>query len=134
MISNKSISSVTNKSDNRMAYWISVSCVIIIGFFCRDYIELIWGLLGFVILFTAISYISKTIILTENSIIIQSVFGKDITKDVNQCMRLTTSWLLINRMKLEFIDGSRYLFNGNSSDKVVKELTRIIAQRTPAQV
>ncbi|MET3501500.1 hypothetical protein ABIC45_003112 [Mucilaginibacter rubeus] len=100
MISNKSISSVTNKSDNRMAYWISVSCVIIIGFFCRDYIELIWGLLGFVILFTAISYISKTIILTENSIIIQSIFGKDITKDVNQCMRLTTSWLLINRMKL----------------------------------
>lgn len=134
MISNKSISTVTNKSENRLLYWVSISCVSIIGFFCRDYIELIWCLLGFVILFTAISYISKTIVLTENSIIIQSIFGKDVVKDINQCARLTNSRLLINSMKLEFIDGSRYLFKGNSTDKVVKELTRIIAQRTSAQV
>lgn len=129
MISNKSISSVTNKSENRMLYWISLFCVIIIGFFCRDYIELILCLLGVVILFTVVSYISKTIILTEDSIIVQSIFGKDIAKDVNQCTRLTNSWLLINRMKLEFIDGSWYLFKGNSTDEVAKELARIIAQR-----
>ncbi|SEO31629.1 hypothetical protein SAMN05192574_10744 [Mucilaginibacter gossypiicola] len=129
MIGNKTISTVTDKSENRMLYWMSMSCVIIIGFFCRDYIALIWCLLGFVILFTAISYISKTIILTGDSIIIQSIFGKDITKDKNQSMRLTNSWLLINRMKLEFTDGSRYLFKGNSTDEVVKELAIIIAQR-----
>ena len=125
-MSNKVISSTINKSDSRMLYWISVSVTLIAGFFCWDFIELFLCILGFLILFTIISYIRKTIVLTENTIIIQSIFGKDVIKHVDQCKSLTSSWFLSSTIKLEFSDGNWYLFNGVQSDEVCRILTDII--------
>ncbi len=125
-MNNKFIYSSLNKSDSRLLYWISISAVLIITFFCRDFIELLFCLIGFIILFTILSYITKTIILTEQTIIIQSIFGKDNVKDIIQCKCLTNSVFLTNTMKIEFLDGNWYLFKGKSSDEIVRMLTDTI--------